>query len=110
MAKTKLILLIDVDEEALPQGNAYAALPDQLYSAIFDALPGGGLELANMYMANPKEDVELKAREMSLHYHHYAVSVRGEKCEEENCEIHPHQNVINFHDHRQRNSAAPGIN
>lgn len=110
MAKTQLVLFIDVDEDVLPKGSPYTGLPDQLYTTLFDALPAGALEMTGMYMANPKQDAEKAVRARSLNYHHYAVNIRGEPCEEEECEQHPVKNVISFHDHKQRNSPAPGVN
>lgn len=110
MAKTKLILFIDVDEDVLPKGNSYKELPDQLYTTIFDMLPKGTLEMTGLYMANPMQDAEQAVRVRAINYHHYAVNIRGETCEEEDCEQHPTKNVFKLNDHRHRNSPPPGVN
>jgi hypothetical protein len=110
MAKTQLVLFIEVDEAALPKGSPYTELPDQLYTTIYDTLPSGALQMTGVYMANPKQDAEKAVRNRALNYHHYAVNIRGEACEEEECEQHPVKNVISFHDHKHRNNPPPGVN
>jgi hypothetical protein len=110
MAKMKLVLLVEVDEEKLLPGNAFTVLPDKMYDLIAEALPNGALELSSMHLVNPKRNVERVINLLALNYHHYTVSVRGEPCEEEDCEQHDQKNVIDFHDRRHRNFPAPGIN
>lgn len=110
MAKTKLLLIVEVDEDRLPGGNIYTEMPDHLAGIIGDASPPGSLYLDGMYMLNPAIDVDTKISPLVLNYHHYAVNVRGETCEEETCEQHPVKNVIRFDDHPRRNQNPPGIN
>jgi hypothetical protein len=110
VAKTKLILFVDVNEDALPKGSPYTDLPDQLYGAIADTLPHDALELSSLYLTNPKQSVEKEVLSFVLNYHHYAVNVRGEPCGEKDCEQHQHQNVLSFHDHKNRNNPPPGVN
>lgn len=110
MATQKLLLVVVVDEEKLPMGNAYTDLPDRLVDVVQRALPNDALELDAVYLLNPALDLDTEVGQMALNYHHYAVSVRGERCEEDDCEQHPTRNVLNFHDHKIRNSPPPGVN
>jgi hypothetical protein len=110
MAKTKLVLFIDVDEDLLSKGSSYTELPDQLYTTLYEAFSEGTLEMAGLYLANPTQDAERAVQARALDYHHYAVSVRGEKCTEKNCEQHPGNNILSFHDHSERHRPPPGVN
>jgi hypothetical protein len=110
MALQRLLLVVDVDEGKLPPGNAYTELPDQLVGVIQGASPREALELAAVYLLNPAFNIEDEIGSLALNYHHYAVSVRGETCEEDDCEQHPMKNVLSFHDHKNRNSPPPGVN
>jgi len=111
MAQKWLLLLVAVDEETLPEGNSYTALPDKLDAAISTVAPSA-VDLSFIYLLNQKQKSFIKrvADDTAIDYHHYAVSVRGEKCNEENCEQHPVQNVLNFHDHRKGRRTPPGVN
>lgn len=110
MATRQLMLLIDINEEALLAGTPYTDLPDKLFDIVGKALPNDALELAAMYLANPSLDADPVLKGLALNYHHYAVDIRGEKCVDEKCELHPHKNILNFHDYQQRNNTPPGIN
>lgn len=110
MAKKWLLMLVGVDEANLPSGDVYTTLPDKLDAAVASALPG--LDLSKVFMLGHKQKqfIERIANDTAVDYHHYAVTVRGEKCTEENCEQHPVQNVLNFHDHSKRHRTPPGVN
>lgn len=110
MAKKWLLLLVEVDEEQLPSGDVYTALPDKLDAAVASSLPGVDLEKIYMLGRKQKQFIERIADDTAVDYHHYAVSVRGEKCTEENCEQHPVHNILNFHDHSERRRTPPGVN
>jgi hypothetical protein len=107
MAIQKLLVLIEVDEDKLVAGNAYTELPNELDAAISKV---NALDLKAVYLLNPKIDELKLMNKVALNYHHYAVSVRGEKCQEEQCEQHHNANVILFHDHTNRHRAPPGVN
>lgn len=107
MATQKLLVLVEVDEDKLLTGNAYTELPNELDAAISKI---NALDLTGVYLLNPKVDEERLMNKVALNYHHYAVSVRGEKCTEEQCEQHHHANVILFDDHTSRRRAPPGVN
>lgn len=110
MAKKWLLLMVAVDEDKLPPGDVYTALPDKLDAAIASTFQG--LDLAAMYMLSSKQKnlIERIAEDTAVDYHHHAVTVRGEKCAEKNCELHPIHNVLNLHDHSQRRRTPPGVN
>lgn len=110
MAQQKLLVVITVDEEKLPKGDAYTELPDQLVDTVHRALPGGALELHAVYLLNPSKSAAAKIGALAINYHHYAVNIRGEKCTEESCELHPVQNVLNFNDHKNGIRNSPGLN
>lgn len=110
MAKKWLMLMVAVDEDALPPGDVYTALPDKLDTAVVSTVPGLDLDALYMLSTKQKNFIARIANDTAIDYHHHAVSVRGEKCCEENCEQHPIRNVLNFHDHRQRRRAPPGVN
>ncbi len=110
MATTTLILLVEIDEDTLPKGSAYTELPDQLYDMVEDFFPAAMATLKKVYLANPKVDVDKFLVDAVLDYHHYAVSVRGERCEEDDCEQHPRSNLVLLHGDTQRASSPPGIN
>lgn len=107
MATQKLLALIEVDEDQLVAGNAYTEIPNELDATVSKIT---GLDLTGVYLLNPKVDVERLMHKVALNYHHYAVSVRGEKCNEEQCEQHHNANVILFNDHTNRHRAPPGVN
>lgn len=101
MAKKTLLLLVTVNEDELPPGDAYTALPDKIDAAIATSLPG--IDLSSLYLLGTKSKklIERIANDTAINYHHYAVTVRGEKCQEKDCEQHPVTNVLDFHDHRK---------
>jgi len=111
MGNKCLLLFLEIDEDVLPAGNSYTELPDKLDRAISDIQPGG-VELRTVYLLGPTQSKILKklANDSAIDYHHHAVTVRGEKCEEEECEQHPVQNVLSFYDHQKRNHTPPGVN
>jgi hypothetical protein len=111
MAKKWLLLLVSVAEEEMPEGLTYTAFPDKLDEAISTVAPGV-LDLNSMYLLHQKQKhfIEHVADDTAVNYHHYAVSVRGEKCNEENCEEHLTKNVLSFDDHIKRRRTAPGVN
>ena len=111
MAKKWLLLFVGVEEDEMSKGVTYTSLPDKLDGAISTLIPDV-LGLSSVYLINRKQKqiIQRIADETAVNYHHYAVSVRGEKCNEENCEQHPIQNVLNFHDHSSRHRTPPGVN
>jgi len=111
MAKKWLLLLVAVAEDEMPEGLTYTAIPDKLDGVIATVAPGV-IDLNSVYLLNRKQKhfIEHIADDTAVDYHHYAVSVRGEKCNEENCEQHPIQNVLNFNDHNKRRRTPPGVN
>jgi len=110
MAKKWLLLLLEVDEEKLNAPNAYTDLPNQIGLAVAEA--NEAVELDALYLLNQKQKKLVKhiADDSAIDYHHYAVTVRGEKCLEDDCEEHPPTNVLNFYDHTSRPQGSPGIN
>jgi len=112
MAKKWLLLLLEVTEEELPEGNVYTELPDKLCDKLAAVLPETALEFYSMYLLSRKQKLEVErlADKTAVNYHHYAVSVRGEKCDEKDCEQHPLQNILDLNDHKQRRKNAPGLN
>lgn len=102
MAKKWLLMLVEVDEALLPPGDAYTTLPDKLDETIASKFPS--LEVDGIYLLSPKhkKTIESAADDIAINYHHYAVSVRGEKCSEENCEQHPTQNILSLHAYHKR--------
>jgi hypothetical protein len=110
MAKTKLLLIVEVDEDALQGVSPYGELPDRLWVTVAKLLPTRALELTKVFLGNPKINVDKAMAGIAIDYHHYTVSVRGEACRDKDCEQHQHRNVFNLHDHRHRCSSPPGIN
>jgi len=110
MGKQTLLVLLEVDENALPAGNAYTALPKALESMLSKGPVGDALSFSALYLLNPACDIEETLCFLALNYHHYAVAVRGEECTEHNCEQHPVQLALNFYDNKQRYPNPPGIN
>jgi hypothetical protein len=110
MAKKWLLLLVGVEEDQLPQGNVYTALPDKMDEIVASTWPGLWVEKLYLVSSKQAQSVQRIADDTAIDYHHYAVSVRGEKCTEEDCEQHPVQNVLSFHDHGKRHRAPPGVN
>lgn len=111
MAKKWLLLFVAVTEDDLPDGVTYTALPDRLDGAISTVAPEV-VDLQAVYLLDKKQKqfIERIADDTAIDYHHHAVNVRGEKCKEENCEQHPTQNVLDFHDHSRRHRTPPGVN
>jgi len=112
MAKKWLLLLLEINEDELPSGNVYTELPDKLDALLSGALPNSAADLSSVHLLTKKQKqfIEHIADDTAINYHHYAVSVRGEKCNEEDCEQHPIRNVLNLHDHRRGNQTPPGVN
>jgi hypothetical protein len=110
MGKQRLLVLLDVDEEALPAGNAYTNLPTALERMLSKGPVGRALTLSEVYLLNPACDIEETLWYYSVNYHHYAVGVRGETCTEHPCEQHPVQLALSLHDHQQRCASPPGLN
>jgi hypothetical protein len=109
MATQRLLAIIEVDEDRLGEGNGYNELPDKIVKAI-DRIPA--LEVETIFLLNPKLNPTAWLNALALNYHHYAVSVRGEKCTEKNCEQHSvGGNVIHFNAHHiRRNNSPQGFN
>jgi hypothetical protein len=112
MAKKWLMLLLEVNEDELPEGNVYTDLPEKLDEAITKVMQPPALDLKTLHLLTLKQKrlIERIADDSAVNYHHHAVSVRGEKCAEEDCEQHPITNVLNLHDHRRGSNTPPGVN
>ena len=106
----KLILLVELEEDLLTGASPYADLPDQLDKAILEATPRGAAQVDSLFLLNPRKNPLRALNNLALNYHHYAVNVRGEKCTDPDCELHPNQNVLNFHDYSRRSENPPGFN
>lgn len=85
MATQRLLAVIEVDEEYLGEGHQYSEIPDKIAARI-DSLPA--LDLQALYLVDAKKDLDAWIGKISLNYHHYAVSIRGERCREDICEEH----------------------
>ena len=109
MATKTILLVVEVREDKL-KGNAYTRLPDTLDAMISTLLPNGALDLTTMYLLNPRCPAEPALSDMALDYHHYAVNIRGEKCEETDCEQHQLIRGLALYDYGSSNQAPPGVN
>lgn len=108
MAKQSIAVLLEVDEDGITGGDFYTLLPERLDKVLHRS--GVGVSLTAVYLVNPQHDPDGALEPITLNYHHYAVSVRGEKCVVKNCEQHPQTNLLDFNDQRYRQSKPPGIN
>ena len=100
-----------LDQTTLPHGKELSELPTELSRAISAVLPSEVGELEEVFLLTQEErDRVVDAlEEHAVHYHEYAVEIRGEPCFEENCTRHSeHSNcvVISLHDRRNRNQTA----
>lgn len=98
MVKKWLLMLAEVNEEALPLGNAYTALPDKLDTQISGVLPKQAINLSELYLITTKQRQRIitMAEDTAIHYHYYAVDVRGERCTVARCDLHNLGYVIPF--------------
>lgn len=110
MATQRLLAIIEVDEEYLGEGHGYTEIPDKIAARI-DSLPA--LDLQAIYLLDPKQKkLDPLLEKISLNYHHYAVSIRGERCREEICEEHGvGGKVLNLNGYHFRRHIPPqGVN
>jgi hypothetical protein len=110
MAKQWLMLLVEVDEDQFTAKDTYTALPNAMNIALHKATPCLTLDAVYVVGLKQKQRLVALADATATDYHHYAVSVRGEKCTEANCEEHAISNVLNTYDHNKRSQTPPGIN
>lgn len=112
MPKMWLCAVFEVNEDRLPEGDTYTQLPDTIDAAISKTKLGDALSAEVFYLLDDK-NVEMVQRVLnlkSIDFHHYAVTVRGEKCTQEDCDHFHAPKLFEQNDNKLRDKATPGVN
>jgi len=98
MVKKWLLMFAEVNEKVLPPGNTFTTLPDKLDALVSGVLPKQAINLSEIYLVTTKQRQRIitMAEDTAIHYHYYAVDVRGERCNIACCDLHNWGHVIPF--------------
>lgn len=112
MPKMWLCAVFEVKEENLPNGNTYTELPDTVDAAISKSKVGDALSAEIFYLLDEK-NLPMVKRVLdfkSIDYHHYAVTIRGEQCLQEDCDHFHAPKLFEQDDNKGRDKTPPGFN
>lgn len=112
MPKMWLGVLFEVNEDRLPKGDAYSSLPDLIDNLVEKSNLGDALTTEVLYLFDEKSlpHAMQSFQASSIDYHHYAVTVRGEKCTDPDCDHFHSPMLFKTDDNKRGDKAPPGVN